>query len=777
MQGGATDPEMLKDRLFYKIGEFAHDHRAKTTVIGILICFGLASLMGMGPDWSESYGEGDLESLRAGALYREHFLAEGEGEVNSFRYLVFHPSLNDSDETWHKAVEQALGEISSRNDVSVNYSWNLSPEERSFRVLQQDDGFWAINLIIIDGSRKESKDVYANMHDTMMIESGFSAWRTGDMAISNSFDTRIHDDLVKAELISGPLSLVILGIVFGSVVAAMLPIGVGLLTVMAAMGVTVWLSNITDVTQYSTNIISLIGIGVSIDYSLFLVNRFREELGRGRDIRTATAMCVATAGKAVFYSGLTVAIGLMGMLFFTNTSLPSLGIGGTLAVSIAMVYAVIVLPAIMSMLGLRINSLKVPFSMSSGESDDGAWAKIAHTVMKHPWAVLIPTLILLLGAGMPFLKAEFSLSSVEALPPDDESRQGSEHIDRLWPDRSANSALIILDLDGGDPLSEKNLRHQYSWMQNKLQDSEVAGARSAALPQSNMTEEEVVLFWKTPAEFLPQEQIAIREFLREEFVADDVTFISLALSGPQTNTESRKYVESMRDNIGELGTGLENGDKSEILVGGFAAYSADTLNAIKDKLPIALMFIFIATILLIYAQVGSLIIPFKAVIMNVLSISASFGMLVVVFQWGWGSDLLGFTAQPIDSANPIIMFCIVFGLSMDYEVLMLSRIHEEWERTGDNREAVANGLQKTGRLITGAAAIMVVVFSSFGFSSVLILKQIGFGLALAILVDATIVRALLVPATMRLMGKWNWWTPSWMPGNSSTWASLNVENE
>jgi len=174
----------------------------------------------------------------------------------------------------------------------------------------------------------------------------------------------------------------------------------------------------------------------------------------------------------------------------------------------------------------------------------------------------------------------------------------------------------------------------------------------------------------------------------------------------------------------------------------------------------------IATIVLIYVQVGSIVIPFKAILMNILSITASFGMLVVVFQWGWGSDLLGFSPQPIDSMNPIIMFCIVFGLSMDYEVLMLSRIHEEWERTGDNTKAVALGLQKTGRLITGAAAIMVVVFLAFGLSSVLIIKQIGFGLALAIFIDATIIRALVVPATMRLMGKWNWWNPSWLPNPS-----------
>jgi RND superfamily putative drug exporter len=289
-----------------------------------------------------------------------------------------------------------------------------------------------------------------------------------------------------------------------------------------------------------------------------------------------------------------------------------------------------------------------------------------------------------------------------------------------------------------------------------------------------MSEEQVIQFWTTPAEYLTPEQNVTREYLREKFVASDITFISIAMDGPQTSTISRQYVESIRENSEDLMQGLESGSQAVLLVGGFSAYSADTLDAIEDSLPIALTFIFGATIILIYIQVGSVIIPFKAVIMNILSISASFGMLVVVFQWGWGSDLLGFSPQPIDSSNPIIMFCIVFGLSMDYEVLMLSRIHEEWERTGDNTTAVANGLQRTGRLITGAAAIMVVVFSSFGFSSVLILKQIGFGLALAILIDATIVRALLVPATMRLMGEWNWWTPTWLPGSAQNKTPVSI---
>jgi len=444
--------------------------------------------------------------------------------------------------------------------------------------------------------------------------------------------------------------------------------------------------------------------------------------------------------------------------------LPSLGIGGTLAVTIAMIYSLIVLPAVLAILGPRINTgRKLPFSFKIEENgEDGIWSRIANTVMDRPWAVLIPTLILLLGAGLPFFQAEFSLANRDALPPDDESRLGLDHIDSLWPQSTSNAAIVVIDFDGTDPLNESNLRQMHRWMVTQVEDERIVEAFGYALPQIDMNESSVVQFWSTPAEYLTPEQNATREYLRQQFISGDVTYVVYAIDGPSTSKESHEFVADLREDRDDFTTLLIIGDDSSLKVAGFAAYSLDTLWAIQDNLPIALAFILISTIILIFIQVRSIIIPIKAIVMNILSISASFGMLVFVFQWGYGADLLNFTPQPIEATNPVIMFCIVFGLSMDYEVLMLSRIHEEWERTGDNTLAVANGLQKTGRLITGAAAIMVVVFSAFGLSSIIILKQIGFGLALAILLDATIVRALVVPATMRLMGKWNWWSPKWL---------------
>jgi RND superfamily putative drug exporter len=765
---GVTEPKMLEGRPFYKLGEFTFDHRKKVLVTGILACFAMASLMTMGPNWAESWGEGDLESMNASKTYNDAFTLD-EGS-QSFTYLVYHPTLNDTSTDWQDSVTDALSAFASLADVSIEYSWEKTEDERDQFIHEDEDGFWALNVVTINLDRTQAKELYAeNWEDVEIDDEDFETWRTGGVAIDVIFDKRIQDDLITAELVSGPLSLIILIIVFGTIIAALLPIGIGLLTVLSAMGITIWLSNVTDVTQYAVNIISLIGIGVSIDYSLFMVNRFREEINRGRDVRTATAMSVATAGKAVFFSGVTVGIGLMGMLFFENTGIPSLGIGGTLAVTVAMIYSLVVLPSILAMLGNKVSDgWKLPFSFKTeNDSEDGIWSKIAKTVMDRPWTVLIPTLIILLGAGLPFFQAEFSMASRDALPPDDETRVGFEHLDEKWPESAANSALIVIDFDGEDPLEEDNIRLMYRWANEQINDTRVLEGFGYALgPTPGMSEDEVVGFWQS--EELSLQDNATREYYRQQFLANGITFFVFSLDGPITGADSREFVSDIRDERSSLTDDLVIGSEGSLQVAGFAAYSLDTLDAIAENLPMALAFIFISTIILIFIQVRSIIIPIKAIVMNILSISASFGMLVFVFQWGYGADFLNFTPQPIEATNPVIMFCIVFGLSMDYEVLMLSRIHEEWERTGDNTLAVANGLQRTGRLITGAAAIMVVVFGAFGLSSVVILKQIGLGLALAILIDATIVRALVVPATMRLMGKWNWWSPAWLGGSKNT---------
>jgi RND superfamily putative drug exporter len=541
--------------------------------------------------------------------------------------------------------------------------------------------------------------------------------------------------------------------------------------VIAAVGIVTGLTYIfDDITIYANNIVSLLGIGLSVDYSLFIVNRFREELRRGRDHRTAIAMTSATAGRAIFFSAMTVMVGLMGMLFFENTGLPSLGWGGICAALVALVSSVVLLPAILSLLGDRINSLKVPFSMTDTNKDDGFWSWIAEGVMKRPLSVLVPAVMILLIAGSPFLQADWGITTYKALSPDDESRNGLELTDVYWPENTGNTAQIVFEIEENvDPFSEEHIRNLYNFSKEIMTIEHTSYVYTYAHFDSSMSQDEVIAFWDHSDDGnLSSEDTYVLDLQRkyhiESSVGDNVILVIVGIEGEQSSEDSRNVVNSIR--------ALESknnqfGNQSTVNVAGIAAYNQDILDAVAENMPIALAFILISSYILIFLQVRSVVLPLKALVMNVLSVSASFGVLVWIFQEGNGAELLNFTPQPIDPTTPVMIFAILFGLSMDYEVLMLSRIHEEWERTKDNTKAVAVGLQKSGRIITSAALVMITVFSAFGISSVVLMKQFGFMLALGVAVDASIVRALVVPSTMRLMGDINWWAPSWLSKNES----------
>ena len=777
MESG-SDPSVFEDRLLYKLGLFTHDRAKMVLAVGLVFTLGLASMMVfVEPDWAESFGEGDLESSEVFRSLGADFGDPDAENTETFYILVHHPNGSPGDDDIVATVDDVVAALEDDNTVGVVRAWEVDEANRSAHV--SDDGEWSRTSVQITQGRSEAKallkehwkDMEQAIHDAGMHledEGDVTVYIAGPLATDAMFDLRLKDDLIKAELGSGPLVAAVLLIVFGSLVAAALPLGIGILTVVSAFGVTIWLSTLdgANVNNFAGNIITLLGLGVSIDYSLFVVYRYREEQANGHDIRTALAVTSATAGRAVFYSGITVAIGLTGLLFFENTGAPSLGIGGTLAVTLAMLTSVIMLPAFLAVLGDNIDRFRVPFGMNQTVSEDGFWAWIANAVMAKPVAVLVPILILLLGAGAPFLNAEWGVTSIRSLPPDDMSRNGLEEMEVIWAEASDKSLFLTYDA-AAHPLDEEQLRHVHALGLSLLERDDVEHVFAPGYFEPNMTADDVVQFWSAPAEFLTPEQAGQREALRAGFISADnaSTFIQLTLVDDWNSPEA---LEAVRDLRAERDDGGWNAFNDTPLVGGLAAYNLDVVDAVADNLPISMAYIFIATCLILFVQVRSVVIPLKAVVMNILSVTATFGMLVFIFQeGGLGLDeVMNFTPEPIDPTTPVMLFCIVFGLSMDYEVLMLSRIHEEWERTGDNTLAVANGLQKTGRLITAAAAIMVVVFSAQIFASVAIIKMFGMGLALAILVDATLVRALVVPATMRLMGPLNWWSPKWMGGGT-----------
>ncbi len=770
---GPGSPSVMQNRAYYKMGLLVHDNAKVVLVLTLLLCAGLGSLMTLEPKYAEGYGEGDLESVHGWEAVRIGFSSENETEKMGFYVLFHHPGLDTSDESVKEAMLSTVQVLAERDEVSLEYPWLTNEANRS-KLISSVDSEWSRIRVEVSLDRDNSKVLLKEVIDDVRLPEdapeGMEKWVTDNLAIDVTFDLTLKEELVEAELISAPLTLIILLFVFGSVVAAGLPVLTGVYTVVAAVGIVTGLTFVfDDITVYANNIVSLLGIGLSVDYSLFIVNRFREELDNGHDRRTAVAMTSATAGRAIFFSGLTVIAGLLGMLFFDNTGLPSLGWGGICATFVALTSSIVLLPALLSLLGERVNSLKVPFSAGTRSSESGFWSWIANGVMERPLSVLVPSMIVLLLAGSPFLQAEWGITSWKSLSPDDESRRGMELTDEYWPEDVANTALVVFEVDEGvELLSEEHLRSLHAFSKEILSIENAGYVYTYAHFDEGMSEQEMVDFWdeSKDGEMPPQQaqMVAIlREYHLENTVGDGVVMIVVGIDGEQTSEESREVVNAIRaleDKEEQLG------GVSTVYVAGMAAYNQDVLDAVIESMPLAMAFILISSYILIFLQVRSVILPLKALVMNVLSVAASFGVLVWIFQQGNGAELLNFTPQPIDPTTPVMIFAILFGLSMDYEVLMLSRIHEEWERVGDNTKAVAVGLQKSGRIITSAALVMVTVFSAFGLSSVSLMKQFGLMLALGVAVDATIVRALVVPSTMRLMGSLNWWAPDWLSGRS-----------
>jgi putative drug exporter of the RND superfamily len=604
-------------------------------------------------------------------------------------------------------------------------------------------------------------DLYPSLRGLVRAET-LDVVSVGNVALNHDFTEVARKDIGRVEALILPAVALLLLLVFGSVVAAALPLAVGALAMTGALAATLVLARWLSVSIYAPNIVSMIGLGVAIDYSLFVVSRFREEI-RERSPIEALARTVATAGRAILFSGLTVAIGLLGMLFLGLGNLGSMGLAGTSVVTLAVVYGLTTLPALLAVLGPRVNSLRVPF-LYAERGGVGFWHRLASTVMAHPWRVFVPVVCLLLLFGLPFLHLRVGSGDATLLPPGAESRRGDEILRREFPGGDANRVAVALDAGTGSPLEPARVAQTYAlsrWLAARPNvqrvDSFVDLHPSLDLP----TYQQMAAL--PPAQRPPELVEALRHTLGEH-----AAMLVATTSFRPTSDEARALVREIRRSHPPY--------DGEVLVTGQTAFDLDFIGLVIRHAPLAIGLVVAVTYVVLFLLLDSVLLPLKAIVMNLLSITASYGALVWIFQDGHLATWLDFTPGPIQTATPLIMFCLVFGLSMDYEILLLSRVREEYEQSGDNAGAVVVGLERTGRLITGAAAIMAAVFFGFGLARSVVIQSVGVGIGVAVVVDATIVRALLVPATMRLMGRWNWWRPAWLTLRPSRRASRVVAN-
>ncbi|CAN5705774.1 MMPL family transporter [soil metagenome] len=729
--------------MFAAWGRFVYRFRWLVLVASILSIAAVVYSMGYGG----RLGTGEFSAPEGTESGRVDELLDEEVAKAPPGFMLVFGSEDEkaTDPAFRDQVEHVLEPL--REDERVTSVRTAYENGATDEAMISRNGHYSLAVIELEeGSFAELQDAYADIRQEVRPGS-LEVVATGEIPLNEDFESVTETDLKRAEVVSLPLALLMLLFVFGSVVAAGLPIGVGVLAVTAGFVGTLLLARAMDVSIYATNIVTMIGLGVAIDYSLFVVSRFREEVGR-RPVPEALARTMATAGRAILFSGLTVAIGFMGFLFFDVADLNSIGFAGSIVVAFSVLYGLTFLPALLAILGPRVDFLRLPFvHPERTATGSGLWHRVARSVMAHPWLTLLPVVAFLLLLGSPFLGIRLGLSGGDTLPKDTESRRGEEILDRQFPDSSAYPMVVLLDYQQGSPLTRERIGEMYD-MSRWLEDRPgVKDVESIVNLDPKLSRDQYQDLLSGPREDLPPQ---VREALKRT-TGEHVAVLTAYTSAGYNTEAAHDLVREVRGQHPEVG--------GEVLVGGWAAFDLDLTDSVYEAAPPAIAFVVLATYVVLFLLLGSVLLPIKAVVVNFLSISASYGALVWIFQEGHLSGLLDFTPGPINTTTPIIMFCILFGLSMDYEVMLLSRIKEEYEKTEDNLSSVALGIERTGRLITGAALIMATVFFSFGLAEAVVIKAIGLGMGLAVLVDATIIRALLVPATMRLMGNWNWWAP------------------
>ncbi len=679
--------------------------------------------------------------------------------------LVFqsaHTSVTDA--AYQQEINTITGKIRAFPHVTNITSGGIGQDGRTtFLVVGFDKGYDYMQQRVSDfrallppGSAAQPAKVYV----------------TDLLAIVDEINNTSQSDTEHADATVLPLALLVLLIVFGTLTAAIMPLILALVSIPVALALVYPIALNTSISSFLVSVASIIGLGISIDYSLFITRRFREELARGRETREAIAWTLATAGEAILFSGLTVMIGFTGLMLIGIGVMTSEGLGGATTVAVAVVGALTLIPALLSILGQRINRLRTPWlwrltmpharnaQQAVGalhqEEENGFWHRLAMGVMRRPVMVIVLVSAILLVLGWPVLSLNIGTDGAAILSPTSQARQGLTLLQAQYPTFNANPLDVVAQTgDNSTMLASDNLNRVAALTQWLARQQHVTGVISLVTPPTTpgsptISQQQLIALYGSGA----YQKVPALEAFVASTTSGGFTHIVVNTDTRLDSDAGKALVDHLRANEKTAGNGLS------VQVGGIQAVYLDFDRYLYGNFPRAILFILAATFVLLLLMFRSLLLPLKAILMNVLSVGAAYGVLVFAFQWGNFSNILGFTSSGfIDSLVPIVLFCILFGLSMDYEVFLLSRIREEWLRTHNNTLAVARGLEKTGSVITNAALLFVIVTVAFTFTSLIVTKEMGLGMTIAVLVDATIIRSLLAPATMRLLGRWNWWLP------------------
>ena len=734
---------------FARLGAFAHRHRRYIPVGGLALM--LLLLLGSGPLGGSLQAGGfsvpGSQSQRASELLSRNF-----GASTTQLLLVYRsPRPDVTSPAVQREVAASFAKLARQPQVASVQDYSST----GLPIFIGDRGYETFAVVNLKLSEVAATNQLSSLESHLSRPRGLQMWVTGAAPIDALYNTALEAQLRTAELIALPVSMLLLLLVFGSVMAALLPLVIAGLSVPTALSVIRLIAAHFSMSIFVTNVATIVGLGLAIDYSLFFVKRFREELTQSPP-EVAVVAATASAGKAVAISGTAVALGLLSLTLFPATALGSMGIGGVVVVASTLLFALTVLPALLSLLGPRVNWLTLRRGVRGGSHpshhQSSFWGWAGERVMRHPVAIALPVAAVLLAVGTPFLSLRLSTGASVAEIPAGPARTGYAHLVNNFPQAGGVNDLNMVvhyrsPLGGRLTLAQQTALGAYVSAAERLKG--VQGVDGVLAPPPGVPARLYSGWLSGPAARRPP---AIEKYI-SGFLAGPVAQFEVSTGYGPDSTQGSRLVSQLRQ--------LPTPPGSSVLYGGGAAVSVDFLAAFARTIPWAVAMVVLATMAVLFLTFGSVVLPIKAVLMSLISISAAFGAMVWIFQEGHLSGLLGFTSPgSITATDPVLMFAFIFGLSMDYEVFLLTRIRERYLATGDNRRAVQEGMASTGGVITSAALIMIAVFGAFAMGHVLDIQILGLGMAVAVAVDASLVRGVMVPALMRLLGRANWWAPA-----------------
>jgi RND superfamily putative drug exporter len=701
--------------------------------------------------------EGETLRQTESKLARETILGAFEVPVEGFFVVTLEGPVTIDSLSYHALLDSLTHRAQQEPYISRVVSYLTTPDTMMLSDDRRTTFFIAATAPLDESPTnfvEAFREAIHGTHDRISWASGYDVYVTGGPALDFDIRTVSKEDTRVGERKALPLSAAILVLAFGALVAAFLPLVIGVLAIVFALGLVNVAAGFYPMSVFVLTIVSMLGLGVGIDYSLLVVTRFREEMNRGRGAREAAQRTIVTAGKAVVTSGLTVLLGFAALLITPTSETRSVGLGGLFVVSGAVLLSVTLLPAMLSIMGRAIDRPRWLAKRLAWYHAPTGWERWARWLGHHPWRALVLGGFLVGLITWPLGQIKIGLPREGWFPSNTESNDGVEALDTIGSRGALQPVRVVVQAPEGQRIvGSRYLRGLRRLSDSLNADQRISQVRSVVDIQAGMSLLRYTMLYSD----LESARARAPEFYASYLSEDGrTTVLDAFLVDTISLTSSMDVVRHVRQ---LRAAGLPGLDSATILVGGFQASSVDLQDDLLDQFPLVVVLVVATTFVMLFVAFQSVLVPLKAICMNLLSVAGAFGVVVFVFQEGYGAGLFGLPGptEAIYVVVPVLVFAIVFGLSMDYEVFLLSRIKEAFDRTGRNDQATMEGLTATASVITSAAAIMIVVFGTFAFSNVLPAQLLGFGLAVAVLLDATIIRMVLVPAFMHIAGRWNWW--------------------